>query len=122
VSYASPAYYADRLCDRGRHYLRDLFHHTNAGKPHRDVQNKKRQELERRLKQDRIKKYGSEWQNGKKRTKNKEEISQQEKDKRQVYEEISEDAMKIAKRMFYGSSGKERNPFDDRVSKTMFWM
>ncbi|KAF2648959.1 hypothetical protein K491DRAFT_735867 [Lophiostoma macrostomum CBS 122681] len=25
VSYASPAYYADRLCDRGRQYLREFF-------------------------------------------------------------------------------------------------
>ncbi|KAK5713967.1 hypothetical protein LTR15_010873 [Elasticomyces elasticus] len=25
VSYATPAYYADRLCERGRHYLREMF-------------------------------------------------------------------------------------------------
>jgi eukaryotic translation initiation factor 2C len=43
VSYASPAYYADRLCERGRAYLRDFFAPSPST---RDKWDKRKNELE----------------------------------------------------------------------------
>ncbi|KAK5746930.1 hypothetical protein LTR17_000561 [Elasticomyces elasticus] len=38
VSYASPAYYADRLCERGRHYLKPLFEPMDDASDSADAQ------------------------------------------------------------------------------------
>jgi len=43
VSYATPTYYADRLCERGRHYLADFFD------GHADVKGKTPESVQRML-------------------------------------------------------------------------
>ena len=50
VSYASPAYYADRLCERGRCYLRQWYNPDNTMRSNYD---KKRSAVERNVERQR---------------------------------------------------------------------
>ncbi|KAF2748589.1 Piwi-domain-containing protein [Sporormia fimetaria CBS 119925] len=53
VSYAARTYYADRLCERGRVYLRDLYNPSPRGKPDQDKAKKEKSTKEQKRKEQR---------------------------------------------------------------------
>jgi eukaryotic translation initiation factor 2C len=121
VSYASPAYYADRLCERGRHYLRDFYTLTDAGKHYRDTQRQKKAEAESKAKEKRIATCGIGKQGGQKRTMSKEEIAHRDQDRKDAEDVAKKYAMKEVEDKFY-PYGQDVNPWHDNIKKTMFWM
>ncbi|KAF1849347.1 Piwi-domain-containing protein [Cucurbitaria berberidis CBS 394.84] len=120
VSYAPPAYYADRLCERGRCYLRPFL------APSQDFANrhkKMRFNVEQEIKAERETKFRGE------RTtdsmgmvvKSAEEKKQEETDRDRAEMVVKRNTFESAKATFYGSD-IVRNPWKDAIGKTMFWM
>jgi eukaryotic translation initiation factor 2C len=127
VSYASPAYYADRLCERGRCYLRDFFVITENGKPRRNEQKALKRQKESELKEKRVRVYGAlrDPQTGQKRAKGEQEKSQEKLDRETAFEVAKKFAMDQAKEVFSQYKMNDptwENPWHRNVSKTMFWM
>lgn len=50
------------------------------------------------------------------------EKEQEEKDRKTAEEMIKTWTFEEAKKVFYGKSGVAKNPFNDSISQTMFWM
>ncbi|UPX17281.1 uncharacterized protein EKO05_0007647 [Ascochyta rabiei] len=121
VSYASPAYYADRLCERGRCYLRDFLVTTQDGKTLRnDLKNFKRAE-EKRLAARRKATYGAPGAGNARHTKEDAERVHELQDRKTVEDACTNHTMQKAKRVFY-KNGPDRNPWSARIAHTMFWM
>ena len=125
VSYAAPAYYADRLCDRGRLYLREFFTkpHTKEGMGRQDKLEQLKRKEEQRRKDARLRNWGQEWEGmGKKRRlKSQEEVERENKDRAEVAHAIDKWVMDEAREAFY-LHGVGKNPWHGKISKTMFWM
>jgi len=123
VSYAAPAYYADRLCERGRVYMRDFLVRTVAGEKTRLALEIKKHDKEQELRDARILTYGEERDDvtGRRRPKSLRELQQESDDKKVVEAECKKWAMDEAKQKFY-KFGEGRNPWHKNVAKTMFWM
>ena len=125
VSYAAPAYYADRLCDRGRLYLREFFTkpHTKEGMGRQGKLEQLKRKEEQRRKDARLRNWGQEWEGmGKKRRlKSQEEVERENKDRAEVAHAIDKWVMDEAREAFY-LHGVGRNPWHGKISKTMFWM
>jgi len=123
VSYAPPAYYADRLCDRGRCYLR-CFLGRQAGPGLFEEHKKRYRDIEESLRKSRLAKYvplrtashGGQW------LRSEAEKEAEEKDKKTAEEMIKQWTFDKAKEQFYGPDMVPRNPFHSRISQTMFWM
>ena len=115
VSYASPAYYADRLCERGRCYLRN-FLVAPRGSPARDDFERFRDDIEQQLRRLREGQFDV-----RARPKPQALVEQEKVDKAEVEKKCGEYVMSEAKREFekYRSGG---NPWHPNVAKTMFWM
>ncbi|CAN9252449.1 unnamed protein product [Alternaria alternata] len=124
VSYASPAYYADRLCERGRIYLRDFFVRTANGEKRRNELEAEKQKKENELSKIRMAKFGVERNiNGRKRPKTVAELQQESDDKKTVEETCKRWVMKAARKdMYGGEDAPGKNPWHKNTSKTMFWM
>ena len=120
VSYASPAYYADRLCERGRCYLRSYFT-APRGTEERKWFNDLKDKHEKTHKAQREQKFGTH-KRGTKKSAGLEEHEAEDKDK--VQKLCDDEVMRRAKEIFYSfrNDGKEGNPWHPRLSKTMFWM
>lgn len=141
VSYAPPAYYADRLCERGRYvlkphvilsfprltlpscYLRDFY----APAPDSKVLNHQRafkRSQEETFKGRRSKKFNAASRpldrNNKPR-KTKEEKAQETHDKEEVEKLVRKKAFTMARDEFYLGQ-KIKNPWKEALGETMFWM
>ena len=127
VSYASPAYYADRLCERGRCYLRDFFINTDGINPHQGKTLRQQlKDFKRGQEQGkanvRINQFGSPWNtDGTRRAKSVAEQTQELNDRKAVEDSCVNQVMRLARREFY-KYGEDRNPWHSGVAKTMFWM
>lgn len=123
VSYAAPAYYADRLCERGRCYIRDFFVKAATGAERRDKFDNWKRDEERNKRSARIVQWGAERdpQTHKKRQKSQNEVDQENNDKGKIDDEGKKRTMKQAREAFYGN-GMDQNPWHPKISKTMFWM
>ncbi|KAH7385933.1 Piwi domain-containing protein [Pyrenochaeta sp. MPI-SDFR-AT-0127] len=124
VSYAPPAYYADRLCDRGRRcYLRN-FLAPPPGSDHMKKQKEFRAQIDKHHKSNRDAKFSSrrtvdKWD--KMTMKSAEEKQQEESDRMEVDKIVKAKTFEKASTEFY-SNGLEKNPWKDTVGRTMFWM
>ncbi|CAO2651958.1 Nn.00g002410.m01.CDS01 [Neocucurbitaria sp. VM-36] len=121
VSYAPPAYYADRLCERGRCYLRNyLAPSTDFFKNHKNM----RTVVEDRLKAEREAIFKPDRKANKmgKSVKTAAEKEQEEKDKETAEKEVKHKTFERAKRDFYGKVPIVKNPWMDSIGETMFWM
>lgn len=122
VSYASPAYYADRLCERGRCYLRDFFANTQTGRDHRSKLKKFKHQEEARLALVRSTKFGPLWnKNGTRRRKTSAETDMEDDHRKELVHACAQETMQMAKKEFY-KNGDDRNPWSDDIAHTMFWM
>jgi eukaryotic translation initiation factor 2C len=120
VSYASPTYYADRLCDRGRMYIRKYF-----------VKNDKAlgEELQQKEKELRVDKENvrnalieSDPKIEKKDWKSKKK-EQEKKDWKDIKKKLAELVFERVKKDFYMFEEQGRmNPWDASLDDTMFWM
>jgi eukaryotic translation initiation factor 2C len=119
VSYAAPAYYADRLCERGRCYLRELFSPPHSAREQLDEMRRKE---EKRLILFQPKQAGKET----------EKNSREEKDKeRQAEKEKKEKVENVLKKTVYDRALQRWNADEDEnhrgehtasLLKTMYWM
>ena len=121
VSYASPTYYADRLCERGRLYIRK-YYLGDDDDLEADLKDKKKT-LEDDLKKKRQAKYGA-----KEHKKTAEE--------RKLEKEHAEHVDKTLKDFVFGKIRDEfcmfkddpeenlrwQNPYSRKLELTMFWM
>jgi len=132
VSYASPAYYADRLCERGRCYLRDLFIGASDYTKELEQYGKDLEEVYENI---RDKKYpkppkpkGKKKAGGKREKrpeKSDEELKLVDQHKKAIVEKLKARTMEWAEREFYRykkEGEEEGNPWADDVTETMFWM
>jgi eukaryotic translation initiation factor 2C len=124
VSYASPAYYADRLCERGRCYLRRFFNPSQLDK---DNFNNDKSAFENTLKAKREKLFPN---SGKKKN-NKghfiktEQEREWEKKERKAWETGRRKQMlKQANDHLFQNPKKDNGlyPWHGNVAGTMFWM
>jgi len=129
VSYAPPAYYADRLCERGRSYLRDFFLGTKALRDELGLDDKKKK-LEERYRVARLAEYPrpTTVAEMKKSVKSEKEAIEEKLDRKKVLDDLKQDVMAAARDEFYkyvvGKDREKKNPWAEhlRISRTMFWM
>lgn len=122
VSYASPAYYADRLCERGRCYLRDFFVNTPESQTRRNKVRQLKHDEEKARAAVRRNRFGNRLNaDGTKRVKKQGEEEQEKRDREEVDKLLKESTMKEARKEFY-LNGEDKNPWHKNVSGTMFWM
>ncbi|KAH9866106.1 hypothetical protein J1614_008670 [Plenodomus biglobosus] len=124
VSYAPPAYYADRLCERGRVYLRDFLSPTHNSEC-RDTHYKRHEAIKAALQHTREARFRSlrkTASDGKTRIKSPAEKEQEEIDRKVAEDQLRRWTFDQAAPVFYGGDGTPRNPFGDVVGQTMFWM
>jgi eukaryotic translation initiation factor 2C len=141
VSYAPPAYYADRLCERGRYVQRNVLismaliltysscylRNFLAGPPdsplHQEYDDQKGK-IEQDLRQKREEKYGSsrEVNQRGKAIKSAKEKLQEDLDKLEVDTRLKQWTFEKAKKAFYPDNGTVKNPWRDSIAGTMFWM
>jgi eukaryotic translation initiation factor 2C len=122
VSYAPPAYYADRLCERGRCYLRKYYNPDRATKNDFDERKRKIQSQVREDRKAENKRLGRpEREKGHKKT--DKEIKEDEEDREKVDAALKNALMGEIVARFNGK------PVDDRAKrrmeshgKTMYWM
>jgi eukaryotic translation initiation factor 2C len=121
VSYAPPEYYADRLCDRGRCYLRKYF------VPDPDFA-KRLDNYKGGLEHDLLMQRQKKWpprqravDGNRKRVKSVEELEQETGDKETVERTVNPSVMEKAKADLYRHSCGP-NPWNEDVGKVMFWM
>ncbi|KAH7068121.1 ribonuclease H-like domain-containing protein [Paraphoma chrysanthemicola] len=125
VSYAPPSSYADRLCERGRSYLRDfLAPGPNSLLALRRLEFKNK--LLRNYKDAREAKFGPSrkpiTRNGEKAfDKTEEERAQEYKDRDEVERQVRKLTFEKAKAAFY-KDPTSPNPFHENLADTMFWM
>ncbi|KAF1918354.1 ribonuclease H-like domain-containing protein [Ampelomyces quisqualis] len=125
VSYASPAYYADRLCDRGRCYIRD-FLAPGPNSPRNNEAKDMKKKLKKEARTAREAKYKSRRTlkviDGRSITvRSDEEVEQEKKDELDVEEKVKAEVFRKAKSTFYGGE-IERDPWHSNIADTMFWM
>ncbi|KAF2643953.1 hypothetical protein P280DRAFT_514930 [Massarina eburnea CBS 473.64] len=126
VSYAPPAYYADRLCERGRCYLRRFF--VADAKLRSDLEDLKFV-LQLEYREKRKVEFGGKGQGGGESGKggkgmNKKEIEREVEHKKAILETLKKDTLMKARVEFYRWKGgvEEGNPWAERLGETMFWM
>jgi eukaryotic translation initiation factor 2C len=121
VSYVSPTYYADRLCERGRLYIRSYFNGDDADfkKEYADAKDKKAA-AQKKARQD---KFGKEWH-----VKTNEERDMEKRDAAELSEHLKKLTNDKVKAAFYNQdsnsdgSGGWKNPYSYKLRNTMFWM
>jgi eukaryotic translation initiation factor 2C len=116
------AYYADRLCERGRHYLRDFFVNTPNGQQRRNQIRLHKNQQDVLLATARTNRFGPRFlANGNKRPKAHGEEMQEQADNDTVDRLVRNRVQGMAETEFY-RNGPGRNPWHDNIAKTMFWM
>jgi eukaryotic translation initiation factor 2C len=125
VSYASPAYYADRLCERGRAYLRDFY---APNPPTRDRWDKRKNALEKAARDRRP--AAAKWPSVPQRKKTKAQ-KDAEKAEREADKSDRETALEAVKKEVSAEIDRvwgkpAANPLcaveRDKLLKTMYWM
>ncbi|KAH7380393.1 hypothetical protein DE146DRAFT_295085 [Phaeosphaeria sp. MPI-PUGE-AT-0046c] len=123
VSYAPPTYYADRLCERGRCYLREFFSPNPATKQEWDMKRRQFQADVRRTRAAANKQAGIEEQDRRGKRRTEKELDQEK-----------EDAEKVGRMMFDAIRGPVLDRWNvkaiDKVAadrknnyvETMYWM
>lgn len=121
VSYASPTYYADRLCERGRLYIRKYY---NGDDKDTTADFKKyKKDLEDEFKEAREKQFSA-----KPHKKTKQERDLEKKHAENVAKMCKEFMFKKVAKDFYPGWDEDkpeetaRNPWQDSIAGTMFWM
>lgn len=122
VSYASPTYYADRLCERGRLYIRAYYNGDEpAHKAMLDDAKHKKAEAQKKLRQ---KMFGHAWHERSRKEKEKEK-----KDAEELTNHLRQLTWDAVNRVFcpqpkVPEPGRPvwRNPYGRELRDTMFWM
>jgi eukaryotic translation initiation factor 2C len=116
VSYISPTYYADRLCERGRLYIRKYYIGDNQTL--RDELSEMKWKLDKERKDER----GNKW--GKREHKKTSEERDMEKYHADEVQRIMKDFVnkRIEDEFYVDRSGDWENPYAERLKDTMFWM
>lgn len=121
VSYVSPTYYADRLCERGRLYLRKFFNGDDAALWNDFRDEKTRREAGFRI--ERKEKFG-----GHDHKKTDAEKVMEKKHGDQVAYDMKDWMLEKVEKEFYPFREhpdpllKWSNPYSKRLGSTMFWM
>lgn len=126
VSYAPPAYYADRLCDRGRAYLRDWFspskdsaHYKAYLASRKTVEDNKAQEL----KDAKAKLPAVPPRPGRNAPrKSAAEIAEERTHEKKVEEQLEKDILAEAVTAWSKARTGGPGPWAEALDKTMFWM
>jgi len=122
VSYVSPTYYADRLCERGRLYIRKYFNGDDQTLWN-DL-NAFKSDLEKDLREAREKKFGK----AQHRRKEKAEKSIEKTHAEKVAKDTKMFVFKRVAKDFYRDWDEQEpeksagNPWADSIADTMFWM
>jgi eukaryotic translation initiation factor 2C len=120
VSYASPAYYADRLCERGRAYIRDFLIGDEGLRKALQGQ-KSAWETERRNMRNSIFPRSRDAQGHRPRKTSDEEIMASiHRD--QVAKLCRQHTMQAVGEIWERHGGKDKNPWNSHLDNTMFWM
>jgi eukaryotic translation initiation factor 2C len=126
VSYASPAYYADRLCERGRCYLRPWF---NPNEATRNFWNKRKHTLEKEATDKRRQKAAGSSKlppaKGVKKTAEEKKAEKEAKEvvKNEVAKALREEVWKDIRPAFEKEPAPEATPaMRARFFATMYWM
>lgn len=120
VSYASPTYYADRLCERGRLYLRKFFVYDESL---RKILDDKKGEAMKKCKFYGKVPLGN--ADGSRFKMTDEQRKLLEKERKEVEKAVDDTTMKLAAGAFYEHVPKDPkwgNPWSREVGKVMFWM
>lgn len=125
VSYASPAYYADRLCERGRAYLRSYFAPTQG---ERDWFDKEKNKLEQHARENRPRPTPRTRGAQRKKTQAEKDTEKAEREAEKKDRDTALDAMKILVRAridsVWNQAAVNAECAAQRVQllKTMYWM
>ncbi|KAH7092064.1 ribonuclease H-like domain-containing protein [Paraphoma chrysanthemicola] len=122
VSYAPPTYYADRLCERGRAYLRPWFNPDRATKESWDDK-KRRHQRDVKAERDAKNSKSNRLKRKRKHKKTVEELKEEEQDKDTVNKRLMKTLKKDLDKRFLVEpvdevAGKRRT----RILETMYWM
>jgi len=128
VSYATPTYYADRLCERGRLYL----YKTLNGAQAEELENDKNKEINRQTMNRNLtfrQNPDTNYNKSRDGQKSGEELGQEKEDLATLDAFVKRRAMEYAEAEFFEHAkdlnGKPRadgNPWTDEVGRQMFWM
>lgn len=121
VSYVSPTYYADRLCERGRLYVRTFFNGDDEDLWADFKAEKKKKDAD--FEKERMKEFGA---HDHKKTKQEQEREKEHADK--VAHDMKDWMLKKVEGEFYpfrdhaDPKVKWDNPYSRKIADTMFWM
>jgi eukaryotic translation initiation factor 2C len=119
VSYAAPAYYADRLCERGRAYLREWF---SPNKYWRDDEAKYKDQYGQEVEQKREQLNANQPARGKGKKMTREEIKAKKEDAQLVEEKLKEHQRLDFEKRFFVKPDKEAAERLAGFQETMYWM
>ena len=121
VPYAPPAYYADRLCERGRAYLRPYF----SGDPTvREQMENFASEFETVLDEKRAQRFPKSKKPRKgKNQKSENELKKEREDREVLATELGKEGYRKVEEHFYSDrQNPGGNPWNEEIDKVMFWM
>jgi eukaryotic translation initiation factor 2C len=126
VSYAPPAYYADRLCERGRNYLRDWFT-PNYESEHFKVYQERKTTIEKDakivLKNDIANLPVQAIPAGRRKArKSVQQVEYERKSRENVEKTLEKEFLLSAKEYFKDQRADGPGPWAEALDKTMFWM
>lgn len=126
VSYAPPAYYADRLCERGRCYLRQWFapdknssHYQKYLKQKTAIENSHKEKLRHEVAQ--LKKPAVRYRYGKPR-KQQQQTDLERKARYEATEAVEKHFLNQAKAYLEAKRKDGPGPWHASLDDTMFWM
>jgi eukaryotic translation initiation factor 2C len=126
VSYAPPAYYADRLCERGRNYLRDWFTPSYESE-HFKVYQERKTTIEKDakivLKNDIANLPVQAIPAGRRKArKSVQQVEYERKSRENVEKTLEKEFLLSAKEYFKDQRADGPGPWAEALDKTMFWM
>jgi len=122
VSYAPPAYYADRLCERGRCYLRQWFSPEKSSKHYLDFEKEKKnikQSNQKVLEKIRSEFSSQQTKEGKNARKTDEQMDKERKHREDADKKLV-GAFKDKAQAYLGDDGP--GSWHRNLDDTMFWM
>jgi eukaryotic translation initiation factor 2C len=126
VSYAPPAYYADRLCERGRNYLRDWFTPNYESEHFKEYQERKttiEKDAKIVLKNDIANLPVQAIPAGRRKArKSVQQVEYERKSRENVEKTLEKEFLLSAKEYFKDQRADGPGPWAEALDKTMFWM
>jgi len=126
VSYAPPAYYADRLCERGRNYLRDWFTPNYESDHFKAYQNRKvtiEDDAKTALRNTISRLPVQPIPAGRRRArKSVEQVDEERKSRKGAEDLLESEYLLAAKQYFQGQRNDGPGPWAKALDETMFWM